>query len=99
MYEHRCLEIIKKVYTSSGKCDDKIQFRAIIEVSMVSTPERFIDNSPMSPGPTMVVKKFSARKSLHIFSKFLDVKKKTAARQVGAAKSNRKSIRAGSMLW
>ena len=29
-YEHRFLENINKLYTSSGKCDDQIQFKAII---------------------------------------------------------------------
>ena len=52
----------KKLYTSAGKCDDQLQFKAIIEVSMVSTPETFTDNITMSPIPPMIFKKFSARK-------------------------------------
>ena len=75
MYEHRCLENIKKIYTSSGKCDNKLQFRAILEVSMVSTPNIFIDNSAISPGPSMIVKNCKARKSLPIFTEVLGVKK------------------------
>ena len=33
MYEHRFLENIKKIYKSSGKCDDQQQYKAIIEAS------------------------------------------------------------------
>ena len=65
---------------------------------MVSNPEIFIDNSPMSPGPPMISKMRSARKSLPIFTEALDVKNKTAVRRVGADKSKREAIRAGSML-
>ena len=86
MYERICLENIKKLYTSSGKCDDQLQFKEIIQAPMVSTTERFTDNSPMSPGPPMIVKKRSARKSIRLFTEVLDVKKKTAIRQVVAAK-------------
>ena len=32
MYEHRFLENIKKLYTYIGFWDDKMQFKAIIEV-------------------------------------------------------------------
>ena len=53
---------------------------------MVSTPEIFTDNSPISTGPTMIVKHFSSRKSLYLFTEVLDVKKKIAVRWVGAAK-------------
>ena len=55
MYEHICMENIKKLYTSSGKCNDQLQFKAVIEVSIVSTTKIFIDNSKMSPGPHMIV--------------------------------------------
>ena len=39
LYEHRCLENIKKLYKSAGKCDDQHQSKSIIEAAMVSTPE------------------------------------------------------------
>ena len=45
---------------------------------MVSTPEIFIDNSTMSPGPTIIVKNCSARKSLRLFIEMLGVKNKTS---------------------
>ena len=64
---------------------------------MVSNPDRFKDNSPISPGPTTIVKKFSARKPIHLFTEVLDVKK-TSVLRVGAAKSKRKAIISGSML-
>ena len=41
---------------------------------MVSTPEGFIDNSPISPIILTPVKKPRARKSLCLFTKILDVK-------------------------
>ena len=49
MYEHRCLEKIKKLYKYSGKCDDQQQYKFIFEAAMVSTPRGFTDNSLMSP--------------------------------------------------
>ena len=30
MYKHMCLENIKKLYTSTGKCNNKLQFKAIV---------------------------------------------------------------------
>ena len=76
-----------------------MQFKAILEASMVSTPVVFTYNSPMSPGLTMVVKNYIERKSLHLFTEVLDVKKKTCVFPVGADKSMEKAIRAVSMLW
>ena len=91
IHKQRCLENINKLYKSDGKCDDQQQYNAIIESVMVSTPEIFTYNSPMSPCPYVAVKNTSSRKSLHIFTGVLDVKQKTAVRQVCAAKSNRKA--------
>ena len=53
---------------------------------MVSTPEGFTNNSPISPMTPTQVKKPSASKSLCLFTNILDVKKKTAICRVGAAK-------------
>ena len=66
---------------------------------MVYNPEIFTDNSAISTGPSMTIKNTSARKSLCIFTEVFYAKKKTSVHQVGAAKSKRKAIRAGSMLW
>ena len=65
---------------------------------MVSTPDRFISKSPISPKPSVTVINHNARKSLHIFTEVLNVKNKTAVDRVGAAKSKQKSIRAGNVL-
>ena len=80
MYGHRCLENIKKLYTFSVKCNDQLQFKEIIEGSIVYTTEIFTDNSPMSIGTSIIIKKFSARKSLRLFTEFLNVKKLLSAR-------------------
>ena len=66
---------------------------------MVSTPERFTYNSPMSSGPPNIVKNCSARKQLRLFTEVLYVKNKTAVRRLCAAKSECKEIRAGRMSW
>ena len=99
IYEYKCLENIKKVYKKSGKCDDQQQFKYIIEDAMVSNPEGFTNNSPIPPRKSPPVKKPSAQKSLCMFTNILEVKKKTAYRQVGAAKSKRKAIKFGNTPW
>ena len=75
IYEHKCLENIKKLYKKSGKCDDQQQFKYILEATMVSTPKVLTNNSPISPMTPTPVKKPSARKSLCMFTKILKVKK------------------------
>ena len=66
---------------------------------MVSTPELFINNSPISPMTSTPVKKQSAQKSQCMFTHILEVKKETAYRQVGSAKSKCKAITFGNTLW
>ena len=66
---------------------------------MIPNPKIFIDNSPMSPGPSVTVKNPSAIKSLRIFTEVLDEKNKSSVYMVGAAKSNQKAIISGSILW
>ena len=61
LYEHICLENIKKLYKSSGKCDDQQQYKAILEASMVSTTDLFTGNSSISPGPSVTVKNSSEK--------------------------------------
>ena len=41
MYEHRCMENIKKLYKYSGKCYDQQQDKAILEEAMSSTTKGF----------------------------------------------------------
>ena len=97
-YEHKCLENIKNLYKQAGNCDDQQQFKDILESVLVSTPEIFIDNSPISPMISTPVKKPRARKSLCMFSNVLYVKK-NACRRVRAAKSKRKAIKFGNTPW
>ena len=35
MYEHQCLENIKKIYKSTGKCDYQQQYKTILETAMI----------------------------------------------------------------
>ena len=53
---------------------------------MVSTPEVFTENSPMTLSQYLTVKNPSVRKSLHQFSEALDVKSKNSVRRLCAAK-------------
>ena len=98
IYEHKCLENIKKFYKYDGNCKDQQQYNNIIEAAMIYTPEGFADNSPISPGQYVTVKSQVQKIALSIFQ-VLDVKQKTDVRRVGAAKSKRKEITTGSMLW
>ena len=71
-----------KIYKSDGKCDHQQQYKAIIEKSMVSTPEGFTDNSPMYYVTSVTLKQPNSRKSLPQFSETLDVKPKTDAHRL-----------------
>ena len=79
-FEHRCMNNIKKIYQHAGKCDDQQNLKDIIDYAILSTPEGVIDNSPNVHMTSTPVKKPSARKSLCLFTKILDVKPKTAKR-------------------
>ena len=68
IYEHKCIENIKKLYKQAGKCDDQQQFKYILDAAIVSTPEGFTKNSPISPMTSTPVKKPSAQKSLCLFT-------------------------------
>ena len=90
---------IKKLYTYYGKYNNQQQYKYITESVLVSTPERFTYNSTISPGTYVTVRNPSAIKPLRLFTEVLYVKKKTVFRQVGAAKSKRKAIISGTVLW
>ena len=47
MYSHRCMENIKKLYTSAGKCDNQQQYKDNLEAAVLSTHDRFTENSPV----------------------------------------------------
>ena len=98
IYEHKCLGNIKKLYRQSGKCDNQKQFKDIIEAGMVSTPEIFTNDIPISPMTLTPVKKPRAQKSLCLFNNILDMKK-TAPRRVGDVKSKRKAIKYVNTPW
>ena len=55
-YGYICLENIKKLYKSAGKCDDQQQYKDIIKSAMVYNPEVFIEKIPMSPCQSVSVK-------------------------------------------
>ena len=93
MCEHRCLENIKKLYKTAGKCDDQQQHKAIIEAAMVSTPEGCTSNNLMTPNPYMYNKNPSSIISLPQFTEILDVKHNTYVRSYGAARENYKAIK------
>ena len=61
---------------------------------MVSTTEGFNNKSPIYPITSTSINKPSAQKALCLFTNIAEVKK-TAYRQVGAAKSKRKAIKFG----
>ena len=63
---------------------------------MVYNPEGFTDDSPIYFMTSTPVKKPRAQKSLCLLINILDVKK-TATRQVGAAKYKRKAIKFGNI--
>ena len=66
---------------------------------MVSTPEGFTNNSPITPMVSTPIKKSRARKLLCIFTNILEVKNKNAYRLVGADKSKHKAIKFGNKPW
>ena len=63
IYLKKKLENIKKLYKHAGKCDNQKQFKDIFETAMVSTPEGFIDDIPVSPMTSTSVNKPRAQKS------------------------------------
>ena len=71
IYEHKCPENIKKLYKQAGKCDNKQQFKDITEAAMVSTPEGFTDNSPISPMASSPDKKNKRTKmTVYVYYRF-----------------------------
>ena len=98
LYEHQCLENIKKLYKQAGRCDSQQQFKHIIEDAMVFTTEVFTDGSPIYHMTSTPVNKPHARKSLCLFTNILDVKK-TSTHWVGAAKYKHKEIKYWTTPW
>ena len=98
-FEHKCMKNIKNIYQHAGKSDDKQNLKDILESALLSTPEGVINNSPNMHMISSPVKKSSARKSLCLFTNILDVKPKTGKRFFVAAKSKRRSMKLGNIIW
>ena len=98
-FEHRCMNNIKKTYQHAGKCDNRQNFKDILEAVILSTPEGFTDNSPNAHMTSSPVKKSSARKSLCLFTNILYVKPTTAKRHFVAAKYRHKAMQVCYSLW
>ena len=99
LYDHRCFENIKTLYKSAQKCYGQQKYKAIIESSIVSTPEGLSDNSPMDMGTSKHINIPCSWKSPNKISKILNVKHKTYFCRLGDAKTERKAIITGSDLW
>ena len=81
----------QKLYKTAGKFDDQQHYKAILEVSMVSTPKRCNCNSPITPNQYEFPKNTGAIKQLYQFQGTLDVKRKTSIRRLCVAKAKRKA--------
>ena len=66
---------------------------------MVYTPEIFTVNVIISAGPTVTVKKPVQENHSVYLMKYFDSRKKTNVGWAGAAKSNPRGIKSGSILW
>ena len=93
------LNTSKKIYQHSGKCDDQQNLKDIIEAALLSTPEVFIYNSPNVHMTSSPFKKPSGSKSLCLFTNILDAKPKTEKISFVAARSKRKAMKVGNILW
>ena len=95
-FRHKYMNNIKNIYQHASKCDNQNNLKDILYAAMVSTSEEVIDDIPSLPMTSTQVKKSSASWSLRLFTNICDVKKKTAKRCVGAAKSKLRSMKVGS---
>ena len=66
---------------------------------MVSTPEGYTKNSPMTPNPYVYTEILRSRKTLLQLSDTSDVKHKTAICGLSASMENSKELRTGNLLW
>ena len=56
MYEQRCLKNIKNIYQSAGTYYYQQQYKAILEASMVPTPEGLYEYILIAYGPSVSIK-------------------------------------------
>ena len=87
-----------KLYKSYVKFYYQQQYKDIIEKSMVSTPKRLTENSPIDLSMLGTMKKLSARKFLGQFLALLDVKQNAVCR-LGSSKTKRKATMTCSTFW
>ena len=86
----------EKICKSSVKCEYKQDYKVIIEVVMVSTPEGCTENSPVSSLLFVTVKQPNTRKWC---SEKMDFKPKSAVRSLCDSNLKRRAIIVVSMLW
>ena len=92
MYEYICLENIKKLYKSSGKCDDQHKYKAITEADIVSTPDELMEKIPMDVGTLGTMNNPSEINPPSKFLALLDVTQKTSVHNWIYQKNNKASI-------
>ena len=90
---------ITKLYKTAGKCDDQHQYKAIIEVKIISTPKGYTEDIPLDVGTFGTLKKPSAGKLISQFLKLLDVTQKRSVRTLGSSKKKGKAILTDVDLW
>ena len=92
-YEHVGLKNINNLYKTAGKCEDQQKYKTMFEAEMVSTPEGYNDNIPMTPNPSVSTNNHIARKSLRQFTETFYIKHKTVFCRFSADKSKRRAIK------
>ena len=99
MYEHTCLGNINSMYESSESCDNKQQYKYIIESFMVSTTTGIANNITVALGVSVTLKNPSARELLSQFSLLLNIKQQNSVHRMGDSQRKRNITRTGSDLW
>ena len=80
-------------------CNQQQNPKDILDDAMVSTSDGVTDNIPNVPMTSTPVKKPSARKSLILFTKRLEVKKETKERRIVSAKSKPRAMKVRTSQW
>ena len=87
----------QEVFKPASKFNEH-QYKVIVEVYTVSTPEYITNNSPIEVAASVISNKPSAIKSLCHFSDPFYVKQKTSFHKLDDDKTKRKAIRKGNSL-
>ena len=88
LYEHTWSKNIKMLYKCSGGFYDRHNYKAIVEVYIVSAPEWLTKYSPMDVVKLINLNNPSTSKLLGQFSELLDVKQQTSVHILGNDKTN-----------